>query len=562
MPGQRFFRGNQLSRGLASGKEGARMLERVWWGRLLTVFLVFAVVLVLVAPGCSRKQAPVAEPKVLRRAFSYGADPGSLDPIQANRIDQYTVMFCLFDRLVRYDPAENKIVPQLAERWEVSPDGRTYTFYLRKGAKFHNGREVEAADFKYSLERHLDPANASVQVSRYKGIVGSDEMLAGKAKEVSGIEAPDKYVLKITLKKPSSVFFESIAGHIASAVVPREEVERLGQEFGAKPVGSGPFIFESWTKDDRIVVKANRDYWAGRPKLDGVEFRIMPEAATREAEFLAGNLDYIVLTGGQYRKFSQDPKWRDLLVEVPEAFTRFVGFNCTKPPFDKKEVRQAFCYGVDRTALVHGVLMGKAYPATGVLPPSLPGFNPDLKGYTYDPEKAKQLLAQAGYPRGIEVEILCTDNPAYGLPVFEAAMEHLKAAGITLKPVVMDFNTLLTRVRQGDYQCYASSTGGTVDPLGYLGMFGSVNQEQATRYKNPEVDRLLEEANAAADWDEVLKKLREAERLIVDDAPWCCLNYNKAVLVRQPWVEGLVANPTDIDLQFMERVSLGPRTGK
>ncbi|MDI6824942.1 MAG: ABC transporter substrate-binding protein [Bacillota bacterium] len=524
-------------------------------------FLVAVLLLAVLAPGCVRKEAaPKAEAKMFRRAFSYGADPGTLDPILASRIGPMTVIMGLFDGLVAYDPIQKKIVPDIADKWDVSSDGKTYTFYLHKGVKFHNGREVEARDFKFSLERILDPANASPFVGRFKDIVGAEDMLAGKAKELSGVEAPEKYVLKITLARPNPIFLMTLTSTSAS-VVPREEVEKLGKDFGSKPVGSGPFVFESWKKDDRIVVKANEGYWRGRPKVDGVEFRVLPEAATREAEFLAGNLDYIILSDAQYRRYSQDPKWKDYILEVPELFTRHIGFNTTKPPFDKKEVRQAFCYAIDTEAIIKNVVGGKAFPAVGVLPNSSPGFNPDLKGYTYDPEKAKELLAQAGYPKGFEAEILCTENPSWGLPAVEAVMQYLSKVGITLKPSVMDGNTMLARLREGNFQCYMYSVGGEAHPLDYV--YYRFHSQNATgnyvKYANPDVDRLLDEAMATNDWDTMVKKVQEAERLIVADAPWWFFNYNKAVILRQPWVEGLIPNPTDLDLQFMENVSLGER---
>lgn len=533
------------------------MKSRKW----LVKFLVTATILALLMTGCAKQETtPKEAPKILHRAFSYGGDPGTLDPIQANRIGPMTVIMGLFDGLVVYDPMEKKIIPDIAEKWDVASDGKTFTFYLRKGVKFHNGREVEAKDFKYSFERILAPGNASPFVGRYKDIVGAQEMLDGKVKELAGVTVPDKYTLKIALTRPNPIFLMTLTGTSAS-VVPREEVEKLGKEFGSKPVGSGPFVFQSWKKDDRIIVKTNDVYWRGRPKIDGVEFRVLPEASTKEAELLAGNLDYIILYDAQYRKYSQDPKWKQYLMEVPELFTRHIGFNTSKPPFDKKEVRQAFNYAIDKEAIIKNVLGGKAFTATGVLPPSNPGFNPELKGYTYNPEKAKELLAKAGFPNGFEAEILCTDNPSWGLPAVEAAMQYLSKVGIKLKPNVMDANTMTARLREGNFQAYMYSVGGEAHPLDYI--YYRFHSKNATgnymKYNNQDVDRLLDEAMASTDWNTMVKKVQEAEKIITDDAPWFFFNYNKAVLMRQPWVEGLIPNPVDLDLQFMERVSLGTR---
>lgn len=531
------------------------------------MLVALALIIGLVATGCGKgstsgtssgagSDKPV-KGGTLHRAFSYGGDPGSLDPAFVSRIGQSTVSMELFDTLVMFDPVQKKIMPGLAEKWEASPDSKEFVFHLRKGAKFHNGREVEAKDVKYTLERLIDPETGSPSVGRWKDIAGAEDMIAKKAKEVKGIQTPDKYTVKISLDRSNPIFLISLSS-TSAGIVPKEAVDKYGKDFGHNPVGSGPFIFESWKIDDRIIIKANDSYWGGRPYVDKVEYRVLPEASTREAEFLAGNLDYIVLSDAQYRQYSADPKWKNNLLEVAELFTREIGFNVTKAPFDKKEVRQAVNYAIDKNAIIKNVLGGKAFPATGVLPPSIAGYNPELKGYEYNVAKAKELLAKAGYPNGFEAEILCTDNKSWGLPAVEATMQYLSAVGIKLKPMLMDGNAMTDKLRRGDFTSYMYSVGSETHPLAYV--YYRFHSKNATgnfmKYSNPAVDKLLDEAMATSSFDEQVKKVQEAEKIIVEDAPWFFFNYNKAVVMYQPWLKGLKQTPNDMDLQEMKDVWL------
>jgi peptide/nickel transport system substrate-binding protein len=340
-------------------------------------------------------------------------------------------------------------------------------------------------------------------------------------------------------------------------------VERLGKDFGQKPVGSGPFKFVSWSKDDKIVLEAFKDYFRGRPYLDGVEFRIITEQSTREAEFLAGNLDYIVLGDAQYAKYSKDPQWKEYLLEVPELFTRHFGFNVTKGPLKDVRVRQAINYAIDKQAIVEKVLHGKAFPATGVFPPSHPAYNPSLKGYEYNPEKARQLLKDAGYASGFTLEVHASEHSAFGVPVVEAASVYLDQVGVKLKIVQEDYGVMCDQAADGKAPVWSDSTGGTVDPVLYLyNQFHSSCIGKAGNYgayRNPRVDELLDKALDASDPKQVISLVQQAEQIIVEDAPWFFANYNKAVILRHPWVNGLQPVPTDIDYQDLRQVWLSKK---
>ncbi|WP_324716462.1 ABC transporter substrate-binding protein [Carboxydochorda subterranea] len=492
------------------------------------------------------------------KSLNYG-DPGSLDPIAKPEVAAMMVTMNLFDRLVAVDPVAKKVVPSLAERWEIRDGGLTYVFHLRKNARFHNGREITARDVKYSLERLSDPKNASPSANLLVGVEGLEAFQEGKAPEIAGVQAPDPYTLVVRLERPKPTLLMDLSAP-AAGVVPREEVERLGLDFGQRPVGSGPFRLASWRKDDEIVLEAVRDYWAGRPYVDRVVFRIMREEATRDAEFQAGNLDAMTLGEAQYRRYSNDPAWKPYLVEVPELFTRAIFFNLRRPPLDQVKVRQALNYAVDKRAVVEKVLSNKAYPALGPLPSSSSAFDPNLEAYPYDPEKARQLLREAGFPQGFELEVLAT---AAGARTVEAVAGFLADAGVRVRIVRLESTTLFERVRSGDFQAAFYSTGGEFDPVTFLyarlhtANFGRAGN--VTYYDNPEVDRLLAEGMSVTDEARRIAIARQVEGIVTREAPWLFLNYNKAVVLHQPWVHGLQPVPTDIDFQDLTKVWVEPR---
>lgn len=492
------------------------------------------------------------------KSLNYG-DPGSLDPIVKNEVAAIMVTMNMYDRLLKLDPVAGTVEPGLAERWEISDDGLTYTFYLRDNASFHNGRAIDATDVKYSLERVSDPANASPGVNLLVGVSGLEAFHEGRADEISGIEVVSSHVLRVRLDDPKPTLLFDMT-NIASGVVPREEVERLGLDFGQRPVGSGPFKFAEWRKDDEIVLVANEDYWAGRPYVDRVVFRIMREEATRDAEFMAGNLDAMTIGEAQYARYSNDPAWQPYILEVPELFTRALFLNNTVPPLDNKLVRQALNYAVENGLIVERVLSNKAYPATGPLQSSSPAFNPDLEAYPYNPDRARELMREAGYADGFELDVLAT---AAGSLVVEAAMGFLADIGVTVNITRLESTTMFERARAGNYTAVYFSTGGELDPISFLtARLHSRNHGAAGNtsvYTNPEVDRLLDIARVTTDPQERIRLARQVEEIVTEDAPWVFLNYNKAVVMHQPWVHGLQPVPTDIDFQDLSQVWLEPR---
>src|SRR5262245_9770674 len=327
-----------------------------------------------------------------------GNDPSTLDPARVNDIYGRSVAQQIFDGLVQFDQTLT-VVPAIAQMWKASRDGLTWTFTLRKGVKFHHGREVTAEDVVYSLTRIVDPKVQSGGADLLIGIAGAREFREGKAKQISGLVAADRYTVQVSLKEVLHPFVAILAvGH--AKIVPKELVEQQGETFGTRPIGSGPFKLVRWERGKDIVLAANPDYYDGAPKLSRVIYRIFPgeEFDAMYDQFQQGNLEDTPIPTRDYRRLLTAGPY--VHVKRPMLSVRFYGLNTRVKPLDDRRVRQALIYAIDREALVDAVYLGRYTPARGILPPGTLGFNPKLTGYPYDPRAARELLAQAGYPGG------------------------------------------------------------------------------------------------------------------------------------------------------------------
>ncbi len=490
------------------------------------------------------------EPKqggTLNVAISYGSIP-TLDPALSTGVTPGQAIEQIFDGLIAIEPGTLDIVPEVAKDWIVSQDGKTYWFKLRKGVKFHNGEELTASDFKFTAERYGDPEVASPQASRINLFKGYEAYKEGEADEITGVTVIVDYTLKIELSEFSPAFLYDLA---QINIVPEDVVKEMGKDFANNPVGSGPFKFESWRRDSVIKLSAFEDYYAGRPYLDNLNFKIMLEAGARQAAFDSGDIDFMLATGTMYEKYREMPESKVKLLTCAELFTRNMILNLDYEPLSHRKVRQAINYAIDNKTIIENVLRGKAIPAVGWLPTSMPVPDEGLEGYPYDPEKAKELMKEAGYEDGFSLEIMASEGGggAYGLRIVEAIMPYLKEIGIDAEMIVRDFGTASDLVGQGKFEARMYSNGGEVSPFKYLEIYFNSERERyagnSWGYENPKVDKLLEEARNTTDFDERMEIISEAHKIVTRDAPSWFYNYNKAVAVIQPDVKGLVANPRD-----------------
>jgi peptide/nickel transport system substrate-binding protein len=507
----------------------------------------------LVIPAVGQTQTP-RPGGTLNFVAPYDGDLYGLDPHKCTRIQEFLVLMNIYRSLYRWDPDKSMPALDLATKAEVSPDGLTYTYHLRKNVKFHNGRLMTADDIIYSYNRIADPKLKSPSVRFVRMIKGAGEVIDGKAPTISGLKKIDDFTLQITLADPVDPSFS--LREPGMAVVPKEAVEGKEDVFHTSaPVGCGPFKFVRWVKGSEVVLEKFADFFVpGHPLLDKVVYKITNEASARDMAFRAKDLDATIVGSAQYEAYKNDPVISKNMVEVAEMFTRVVCFNMDFEPFKKKEVRQAINMAVDRELVIKKLLKDKAFLATSWLPSSSAAFDKASKPYPYDPKKAKELMAKAGYPNGFAIEqAIGTGNESWGVAVYEAMLPFLKEIGITLKIQQMEGAAMVERNKNGDFQTFIWSMGSGPDTLGTLNRFSSQNTRAGGNYgnyKNPEFDKLLAQAAAERDPVKQTEVFKKANNLLFEDPPAWFFNYNKAVLALHPWVKGL--KPVAIELMFQD----------
>jgi ABC-type transport system substrate-binding protein len=359
---------------------------------------------------------------------TYKDDVATLDPAIGYDWQNWSMIKSLFDGLMDYTPGTTDLRPGLAESYEISPDGLVYTFKLRAGVKFHNGREMTAEDVKYSLDRVTNPATQSPGAGFFGAIAGFDAAGDGG---LSGVEVVDPLTVKITLSRPDATFLHVMALNFAS-VVPKEAVDAAGPDFGKMPVGTGAYKLAEWTLGQRLVFEKNADYWRpGVPFLDSVVFEVGQEPVVALLRLQNGEVD-VPGDGIPPAKFMEvmgDPAQASQVVVGGQLQTGYITLNVTIPPFDKLEVRKAVNMAINKERITQ-IINGRAIPANQPLPPSMPGYTEGYAGYPYDVEGAKALLAEAGLADGFETElyVMNTDpNPR----IAQAIQQDLAAIGIT-----------------------------------------------------------------------------------------------------------------------------------
>jgi ABC-type transport system substrate-binding protein len=361
---------------------------------------------------------------------TYKDDIATLDPAIGYDWQNWSMIKSLFSRLMDYTPGTADLVPSLAESFTVSPDGLTYTFKLRKGVKFSNGRELVASDVKYSIERAVNPKNQGPGAGFFGSIVGHEEMTAGKAENLPGIETPDEGTVIFKLSRPDATFLHVMAINFAS-VVPKEAVEAAGADFGKKPVGSGAFTLKEWVIGQKLVFEKNPNYYVkDTPKIDGFTVEIGQEPLVAVLRLQKGEVDISGdgIPPSKFLEIKNSPDGKDLIVDGQQLQTGYVTLNVQMKPLDDLKVRQALNMAINKERITR-IVNGRATPANQVLPPLMAGYNSAYKGYTYDVAKAKALLAEAGLKDGFSTVLYASStdpNPR----IAQSIQQDLAAIGV------------------------------------------------------------------------------------------------------------------------------------
>lgn len=519
--------------------------------RAAVVRVLVPLLCVVLTAAC--RTAPAREPGVLYLRLN--TNPTTLDPALIVDVTGATIAAKLFNCLVRFDHSLN-LQPDLAERWEISPDGISYTFHLRPGVRFSTGREVVAQDFKYSFERLLNRATRSPRVWVLDRLQGARAFQEGRAPEVSGIIVKDTYCLELRLEKPFGPFL-SLLSLTNAAVVPREEVERWGPDFSFHVAGTGPFVLERWEHGRELRLRANPRYFEGPPQVRGICYRILPEDLTTLVEFETGNLDCIRIPAPELRRYLSHPTWKHQVVEQPGLNIYYLGLNCQKPPLDDVRVRQAITLAIDREKMRTSVYERRGILASGPVPPLLmPAGSPPPEGFPFDPGRSRTLLQEAGYPRGFSLPITITNAPET-LDLVEVVQHYLEQVGIKVTIMQLEWSSFKEAVAKGETSAFWLSwwadypdAENFLYPLFHSSNWGAGGNR--VFYRNPDVDRLIEEAQQEPDATRRMQKYHEAETRIVRDAPAVFFWHQTDYYLCQPWVKHFSPPPLSTSDQGRE----------
>lgn len=476
----------------------------------------------------------------------YGIDPITLDPAVSGDALSHEYILQMFGGLVKLD--ESLVpVPDIAKKWEVNADGKTYTFYLRKDVEFHDGRQVTAEDFKYSWERAADPATGSLTAATYLGdIVGVAEVLAGQAEEISGVRVIDAYTLEVTIDAPKSYFLSKMT-YPTAFVVDRANVAK-GGEWWHEPNGTGPFKLREWQKNESLVLERNPNYYGEKAKVGSVDFQLwggvpMNLYETNEIDVAGVSLIYIDKVTDKAGHFYQDLK------VVSELSFSYIGFDTTRPPFDDANLRRAFTQAIDKDKLVSLVFRDMVGRADGILPPGMPGFNENLSGLGFDVNKARELIAASGYGSVENLPPITITTSGWGGLIsgsLEAIIQEWRQnLGVEVTVRQLEPQRFLYHLKEEkDEMFYMGWIADYPHPQNFLDiLFRSGADNNAGEYSNPAVDALLDRANVELDSELSLSLYQQAEQLLVADAASIPLWFGENYLLVKPYVSGYDLTP-------------------
>jgi len=466
-------------------------------------------------------------------------EPKSLDPALSTDITTGILTALMYDNLVQFG-VKSEIEPGIAESWSLSDNGKTYTFVLRKNVVFWDGSALTAEDVRYSFERVLNPNTASPQTWLLDPIYGSHDYMQGNADTIAGIRIINDYEISIALETPFAPFL-GFLGAPATAIVSKPEPLEQDWDYRTQPMGSGPWVFESWQADRQIKLTKFEEYFKGPAKLDGILLNNIPEILTAAIEFEAGNLDIMTIPNSEFKYWTRSKLWQPHIQKLDELGIYYLAMNVDRAPFTDKRVRQAVGYAIDREKIIHRIMHNSATLAHGPVPPGLQGYDSTRVHLPFDPDKAKALLEEAGYENGCEFD-LWVDPGAAVSQTLEAIQHYLTEAGFVVHLVRNDWNMMRDAMRKGETDAYWGNWWADyADAENFLApLFHTKNAARRNRYSNPQVDQLIEELQTSLDQDERIQLTQRIENILIDEAPYVFMWYPTSYTVSQPFLKDYV----------------------
>ena len=479
--------------------------------------------------------------------FGRGGDSVGLDPAHEEDGESFKVCDNIYDTLIQYKDESTDIEPALATSWESSEDGLIWTFNLRRGVTFHDGTPFNAEAVLFSLNRQHDETHPFYKVGGsyiYWVATGLSEI-------VDKIIAVDDFTVQIHLKTAYAPFIYTIAITPFSIISPTA-LQKWGEDFTNNPVGTGPFKFVRWDRNDKVVLEANDDYWGGRPSLDRVIFQSVPDNSVRLIKLQEGSLHAMEFPNPDDLQQIRDDAMLELIAQ-PGTNIGYLAMNMDKKPFDNLKVRLAINHAINKTEIIEHLYQGMGIPAKNPIPPTLWSYDDTIEDYAYDPKLAKQLLTEAGYPNGFETTLWALPVPRPYIPdgraLAEVLQSELRNIGVETKILTFDWGTYLDKVTHGEHDMAMlgwSADLGDPDNFLYFLLSKSSTEKPAGNiafYRSDAMQDVLERARASNDRDTRVSLYQEAQAIFHKDIPWVPLAHAKQILVINKKVKNLKLHP-------------------
>ena len=480
--------------------------------------------------------------------FGRGGDSVGLDPAHEEDGESFKVCENIYDTLVQYKDESTEVEPGLAESWESSEDGLTWAFHLRTGVKFHDGTPFNAEAVLFSLNRQHDPIHPFHTVGG-PYIYWSD---TGLAEIVDKITAPDAYTIQITLKRPYAPFIYTIAMTPFSIVSPTA-LQKWKEDFTNHPVGTGPFKFLRWDRGDKVVLEANKDYWGGRPPLDRIIFRSIPDNSVRLIELQNGSIHTMEFPNpADLPRIRKDSNLK--VIEQPGMNVGYLAMNMEKKPFDNLKVRLAVNHAINKHEIITHLYQGMGVPAKNPIPPTMWSYDDSIEEYSFDPKEAKRLLEEAGHPHGFDTTLWALPVPRPYIPdgrlLAVALQSDLRRVGINAKIVTFDWGTYLEKTKNGEHGMAMlgwSADLGDPDNFFYYLLSTEAAKKPAGNiafYRSDEMQNILVQAQSTTDQAKRIELYKKAQAIFHRDVPWVPLAHAKQIVIINKKVKNLKLQPT------------------
>jgi len=475
--------------------------------------------------------------------YGRGNDSVSLDPINTTDGESFKVTQQIYDTLLMYKPGTTEPVSCLAKDWEVTEDGKKWTFYLRENINFHDGTSFNAEAVKFNFDRWRFEDNqyhVGGTFASYPYVFGG---FPGIIKEVNVVS---DYVVEFVLKNPQAPFLANMA-MVSFAIASPEALKKWGEDYFKHPVGTGAFEFVEWRQGDRIILKANEEYWAGRPYLDRIIFRSIPDNGARYMELQSGTIDMMDgINPEDVKSIKENENFKVVL--RPSLNVGYLAMNFEREPFDNRLVRQAVSHAINKEALIGAFYAGLAEPAKNPIPPAMWGYNDEIEDYKYNIDKAKDLLEEAGYPNGFEFDLWYMPVPRPYMPqpklIAQAIQNYLSVINIEANLISYDWGTYLEKVNNKDEaDTYLLGWyGDNGDPDNFL--YVLLDQTNSNNnYKNEELHEILVEAQRTMNHGKRVELYKEAQVIIHSDIPWVPLAHSTPPIALKNNVNNFIPDP-------------------